>query len=157
MIHFPPCEGDLRIWRLAGHGHGPCTLCTELNPNRDVKRRSHTACVDPCAIFQSASPLTFVLHLPCTLTVCDTAPEQLNGQHRLIGSDQHHPIVHRGLRTSQSHSQHRMIYHHHARQGHGPVAHPASRSMTSPSPFDKFTVGNLSAERTFRTEKGNLL
>jgi hypothetical protein len=43
-------------------------------------------------------------------------------------SDQHH----RGLRTSQSH---RMIYRHHARQGlPSPVVHPASRSMTSPSP-----------------------
>ena len=57
---------------MAGH---------ELNPNRDVKRRSHTACVSLCDLSISQSPLTFVLHLPCTLTGCETAGA---GQHRLI-------------------------------------------------------------------------
>ena len=48
-----------------------------LTAMSSVDRTHH---VYPCAIFQSASPLTFVLHLPCTLTGCDTAggPEQVS-------------------------------------------------------------------------------
>ena len=116
------------------------TLTAVLSPGR-------TQHVHPCAATKTASPLTFVLHLPCTLTGCDTAGA---GQHRLIRSAPSRPA---DVAVAQND-----LPYHHARQGLALyIAHPASRSMTSPSPFDKFTVGNLSAERTFRTEKGNLL
>ena len=93
-VTFPACEGT---WRAMNS-----TLTAVLSPGR-------TQHVHTCAATKTASPVTCVLHLPCTLTGCDTAGA---GQHRLIRSaqDQHH----RGLRTSQSH---RMIYHHHARLG----------------------------------------
>ena len=51
--------------------------------------------------------LTCVLHLPCTLTGCDTAGA---GQHRLIRSS----TIARPADVAQSHI---MIYHHHTRQG----------------------------------------
>jgi hypothetical protein len=57
---------------MAGH---------ELNPNRDVERRSHTACVSLCDLSIRQSPRTFVLQSAiCTLTGCDTAGAD---QHRL--------------------------------------------------------------------------
>ena len=58
----------------------------ELNPNRGVKPGPHigrTQHVCVCAATKTASPLTCVLQLPCTLTGCDTAGA---GQHRLIRS-----------------------------------------------------------------------
>jgi hypothetical protein len=55
---FPACEGT---WRAMNS-----TLTAVLSPGR-------TQHVHPCAATKTASPQTFVLHLPCTLTGCDTA------------------------------------------------------------------------------------
>ena len=67
-VTFPACEGT---WRAMNS-----TLTAMLGPGR-------TQHVHPCAATKTASPLTFVLQPPCTLTGCDTAGA---GQHRLIRS-----------------------------------------------------------------------
>jgi hypothetical protein len=80
--------------------------------------------VHPCVTIKRASPLTFVLQPPCTLTGSDTAGA---GHHRLIRSVQSSPadvaVAQNDLPPSCA-------------TGPGPVVHPASRSMTPP-----FTVG----------------
>ena len=68
----------------------------------------NTQHVHPRVTSKAVSPLTnepsfFICHVPSLVA---TPPEQVS----TVWSDQYH----RGLRTSQSH---RMIYHHHARQG----------------------------------------
>ena len=54
------------------------TAVTGVKPVSSLGRTQH---VHPCAATKTASPLTFVLHLQCTLTGCDTAGA---GQYRLI-------------------------------------------------------------------------
>jgi hypothetical protein len=103
---------------MAGH---------ELNPNRGVKPEPHTACMRVCG----QSPNLRSSAAMYTLTGCDTAGAgHRSAQHRLVSQIS---TIEGCLRRSRT--VHRMIYHLHARQGLTlslPVAHPASRSMTSP-------------------------
>ena len=90
-----------------------------------------------CAAKQAASPLTCVLHLPGTLTGCDTAGA---GQHRLlIRSAPSRPadvaVAQNNLPPSCA-------------KGPGPAAHPASRSMTSPSLFVTVMIRPAADENT---------
>ena len=80
-----------------------------------------------CTPTKTASPLTYVLQLQCAFSMA-TPPEQVS----TVWSDQHH----RGLRTSQSH---RMVYHHHARQG---LARTRSRTLYFAFDDFPFTVGD---------------
>ena len=99
---------------LAGH---------ELNPNRGVKPGPHTACAFVCGDEDSQSPnlrssaAMYLLH-------GNTAGA---GQYRLIRSAPSRPadiaVAQNDLPPPWS-----------MRAGPGPVAYPASRSMTSPSP-----------------------
>ena len=119
---------------MAGH---------ELNPNRDVKRRSHTACVSTCAIFQSASPLkvTFVLHLdlPCTLNWlrhCRSRSAQ-SDQISTIDRPADVAVAQNDLPPSCA-------------TGPGPAAHPTSRSMTFPSPSVTLMIRLAADDNTTR-------
>ena len=102
--------------------------------------------VHPCAATKTAtSPLTCVLHLPCTLSLTgyDTAGA---GQHRLIRSAPSRPadvaVAQNDLPLSCA-------------TGPGPVAHPASRSMTSPSPSVTVMIRPAADETT--TQEGRPL
>ena len=93
-------------------------MSSTLTAVSSVDRTQH---VCPCVIFQSASPLNCVLQLQCTFSIGNTAGE---GQHRLIRSALSRPadvaVAQNDLPPSCA-------------TGPGPVAHPASCSMTSPS------------------------
>ena len=62
-VSCPACEGTWRSMNL--------TLTAVSSPG-------HTQHVHPYAPTKTASPLTFVLHLPCTLTLAATPPEQVS-------------------------------------------------------------------------------
>jgi hypothetical protein len=115
LVSFPACEGT---WRAMNS-----TLT-----NRDVKCRSYTACVSLCDLSISQSPNLRYSSARYTLTGCDTAG---TGQHRLIRSAPSRPadvpVAQNDLPASCA-------------TGPGPVAHPASRSMTSPSPSATLAV-----------------
>ena len=109
------------------------TLTAVVSPGR-------TQHVHPCAPTKTASPLTCVLHLPCTLSLtgCDTAGA---GQHRLIRSALSRPadvaVAQNDLPPSCA-------------TGPGPVAHPASRSMTSRQPSVAVMTRPAADENTTR-------
>ena len=117
---------------MAGH---------ELNPNRGVKRRSHTACMSVCDLSISQSPnlrssaAMYLLH-------GNTAGA---GQHRLIRSAPSRPadvaVAQNDLPPSCA-------------TGPGPVAHPASRSMTSPAPSVTVMIRPAADETTTRDLRG---
>ena len=101
-----------------------------------VDRTQH---VYPCAIFQiSASPLTFVLHLPYTLTGCDTAGA---GHHHQIRSAPSSPA---DVAVAQNDLPPSCV------AGSGPVVHPASRSATSPSLLVTVMIRPAADETTTR-------
>ena len=123
MVTFPAREG---AWRAMDS-----TLTAVLS----VDGTQHV-CV--CAAKQAASPLIFVLQPPCTLTGCNTAGA---GQHRLIRSAPSSPadvaIAHNYLPPSCA-------------TGPGPIAHPTSRSMTSPAPLVTVMIRPAADETTTR-------
>jgi hypothetical protein len=69
---FPACVRVQYIYIVAYMAPG-----YELSPNRDISGPGRTQHVPMsilvCAPTKTASPLTFVLQPPCTLTGCDTA------------------------------------------------------------------------------------
>jgi hypothetical protein len=121
LFHFPVPACCEDTWRAVNS-----TLTAVLS----VGGTEHV-CV--CAAKQAASPLTCVLHSAAIYGTLSVTGSWL--QHRwsrslprLIRSAPPSPV----LRTSQLC---RMIYQPSCATGPGPVAHPASRSMTSPSPL----------------------
>ena len=107
LVSFPALEGT---WRAINS-----TLTAMLS----VGNTEH---VHPCVTKKTASSLICVLQLQCTFLHGDTAG---TGQHRLIRSAPSRPadvaVAQNDLPPSCA-------------TGPSPVAHPASRSMTSPAP-----------------------
>ena len=125
---FPACEGT---WR-AMH---------ELNPNRGVKPGAHTACASLCAHEGSQSP-----------NLCSSSAMYPHWLRHTAGAGQHRLIRSAPSRPADVAESHRMIYHHHARQGLAlsRTHHPASRSMTSPSPSMTVMIRPAADENTAR-------
>ena len=99
--------------------HGSWRAMSSSPYNRDVKRRSHTACVSLCDLSISASPPN--LRSPSAMY-----PHWLRHRRsRPAPSDQISTIEACGRRGDLPPS---------CATGPGPVAHPASRSITSPPP-----------------------
>ena len=113
-------------------------MSTTLTGQLSATRSAHTACMRVCASAISWSPRTCILRLSCTLTGCDTAGE---GQHRLIRSAPSRPadvaVAQNDLPPSCA-------------TGPSPVAHPASRSMTSPAPSVTVMIRPAADETTTR-------
>ena len=115
---------------MAGH---------EINPNRDVKRRSHTACVSLCdlSISQSSNLRASSAMYPHWRAT----PRRSRSAPRLIRSAPSRPsdvtVAQNVLPPSCS-------------TGPGPIAHPASRSMTSGSPSVTVMIRPAAHETTTR-------
>ena len=133
ILHFFISRTLEGTWRAMSS-----TLTAMLSPGR-----TQHVCV--CAPTKTASPLTCVLQPPGTLTGCDTAGA---GQHRL-NSDQISTIE-ACERRSRTEPRAQNDLPPSCATGPGPVAHPASRSMTSPSPSVTVMIRPAADETTTR-------